>query len=260
MRSAVLALLAPVILCLTACERRPDPARVMVVAAARTTDVFREAGRRFEARGGVEVVFSFDSSSNLARQVMAGAPADVLICADRRWMDDVTAAGAIRAETRQDLLANELVMIAPAGAALEVHPTRDFDFAARLPQVRRIAVGDPAHVPAGRYARQTLESLGWWDGLRTRLVPTLDARAALRLVEIGEADAGIVYATDPRNSDKVDVVARFPADLHEPIRYPIALCSESEAAADFIAFLRTAQMTEVFEQAGFRVLPAAGER
>jgi molybdate transport system substrate-binding protein len=238
----------------------PAPAPLTVFAAASTRDVLQEAGRRFEARKGVRVVFSFDASSNLARQIKSGAPADVFISADVRWMDDLAAAGAIRAETRQDLLANDLVMIAPAGEEFEVETTKDFDFAARLPQVKRIAVGDPAHVPAGWYAKQVLESLGWWDALQGLLVPALDVRAALRLVEIGEADAGIVYSTDARQSDKVVVVAEFPSGLHAPIRYPVALCKDSTAAVAFVAFLRTSEMTEVFERAGFRVIPGPGGR
>jgi molybdate transport system substrate-binding protein len=205
-------------------------------------------------------VFSFDASSSLARQIKLGSPADVYISADQRWMDDVESAGAIRAGTRQDLLANDLVVVAPAGRAFDLVVSSDFDFTARLPQVRRIAVGDQSHVPAGRYARQALESLGWWDALAPLLVPALDVRAALRLVEIGEVDAGIVYATDAAVSDRVVIVAAIPAGLHEPVHYPVALCSDSAAAAEFAAFLRTADMAAVFQQAGFRVLAPPSPR
>jgi molybdate transport system substrate-binding protein len=175
-------------------------------------------------------------------------------------MDDVAAAGAIRADTRQDLLGNDLVMVAPASEDFEVETTKDFDFAARRPQVKRIAVADPAHVPAGWYAQQALESLGWWDSLQGLLMPAQDVRTALRLVEIGEADAGIVYATDARQSDKVVVVAEFPSRLHEPIRYPVALCRESAAAEAFVKFLRSAEMIDVFERAGFHVIPGPAGR
>lgn len=244
------------------CERHGSSAvnsgatRITVFAAASTTDVLQEAGRRFKAATRTEVTFSFDASSNLARQIKAGAPADLFISADEKWMDDVAAAGGIRPATREDLLGNELVLIAPAGKRFEVKMARDFDFAAALPQVQRIAVGDPSHVPAGRYARQALEALGWWTGLERRLIPAQDVRAALRLIEMGEADAGIVYATDARQSDKVAVVAAFPTDTHEPVRYPIALCTNAgEPAAAFQRFLRSPEMTTVFEKAGFRVLP-----
>lgn len=244
---------------LAACDHqatapRPPGDQVTVFAAASTADVLREAAARFEQRTGIPVALSSDASSNLARQIEAGAPADVFISADERWMDDVANAGAIRPGTRQDLLGNDLVMIAPAGAPFDVRPEKGFDFAASLPGVRRIAVGDPAHVPAGRYARQALESLGWWDSLQPLLLAAADVRAALRLVEIGEADAGIVYASDARASDKVAVVAVFPAGLHDPVRYPLALCRNTPAARELAAFLRSPEMIGVFTDAGFRVL------
>ena len=138
--------------------------------------------------------------------------------------------------------------------------TKDFDFAASLPQIKRIAVGDPSHVPAGRYARQSLESLGWWNSLQGLLVPALDVRAALKLVEIDEADAGIVYATDAKQSDKVRVVAAFPSETHDPIRYPVAVCKDgSQVAIEYLRFLRTTEMKQVFEHAGFVVLRPSGD-
>jgi molybdate transport system substrate-binding protein len=233
----------------------PDPGRPFVVfAAASTTDVIGEAARRFQENTGVNVVLSFDSSSNLARQIKAGAPVDVFLSADEAWMNDLEAAGAVRTESRIDLLSNELVLITPTDKPLELRPTTDFDFVVRLPQVKRIAVGDPAHVPVGRCARQTLESLRWWATLQPLLIQTQDARAALRLVELGEADAGIVYVTDAQSSKKVGVAAIFPSHLHEPIRYPIAACKNSPTATQFIEYLRSVEMSRIFEQAGFRTL------
>ena len=264
-----------VVIMLVGCARTPATTTapvqaagktLTVFAAASTTDVLREAGRRYEAATGTKVTFSFDSSSNLAKQINAGAPADVFISADQKWMDDIAAAKAVQTETREDLLGNELVLIAPAapGEGFEVKMTKDFDFAAALPQIKRIAVGDPSHVPAGMYARQSLESLGWWKALEPLLIPAQDVRAALRLVEMGEADAGIVYATDakaPGQASKVIVVAMFPTDSHEPIRYPIALCKDAKpGAADFLRFLRSVEIEQVFQQAGFQVLPQAASR
>lgn len=242
----------------TACSRpSPAPQPLMVFAASSTTDVMRQAGQRFEDATGVHVAFSFDSSSNLAKQIAAGSPADVYLSADENWMDQLTAAGAVHDGTRRDLLANELVLIVPLDAEdVAVQMSRDFDFVGRLPQVERIAVGDPDHVPAGRYARQALLALGWWDSLQRRLMPAQDVRAALRLVELREADAGIVYSTDAIASAEVKVVARFPAESHDPIVYPIAQCGDSVHAMDFIQFLESVEMTEVFLQAGFRVLTA----
>lgn len=246
---------------LPGCSRSDSVAHgkpLTVLAAASTTDVMRQAGARFEKATGYKVAFSFGSSASLARQIKAGSPADVFVSADEQWMDDLAAAGDIHKDTRTDLFANDLVLIARAAAPrFDVEMNRDFDFAAALPQVRRIAVGDPEHVPAGRYARQSLESLGWWNALHPLLIPAPDVRAALRLVEMGEADVGIVYATDAMASDKVTVIARFPDDSHDPIRYPIAQCSDSEGAATFIQFFRCAEMIAVCRQAGFRMLPQA---
>lgn len=260
-----LSLLVGLVILLGGCgERQPGvpsttmPAQIVVFAAASTTDVLREAGHRFgESHHGITVVFSFDASSSLARQIRAGAAADIFISADERWMDDAAAAGEIREGTRTALLGNSLVLIAPVrGNQPRVEMNRNFNLAASNPWMTRIAVGDPAHVPAGRYARQALESLGWWASVEPLLVPAQDVRAALRLVEIGETDAGIVYSTDAARSQRVTVVAEFPGDTHEPIRYPVALCNGAGAnAAEFVRFLRTTEMAGVFERAGFRVLP-----
>lgn len=246
--------------CSGGCDSRSpgatSPETLTVFAAASTTDVMREVGRRFTAASGVEVRFSFNSSSTLARQIKAGSPTDVFLSADQKWMDDVAAAGALVATSRQDLLENRLVLIAPTKQPFAAELSPQFDFTARLPHVKRVATGDPSHVPAGRYAQQALESLGWWPAFKPLIVPAQDVRAALRLVELGEADAGIVYATDVAHSDHVTIVATFPPDLHAPITYPIAHCRPSKAGAEFVAFLRRPEAIEVFEKAGFRVLPA----
>lgn len=255
--------LAAIALVLGSCagqEPPEEPGKLTVFAAASTAGVLQEAAGLFEERTGIRVALSFAASSTLARQIRAAAPADVFLSADRRWMDDAEAAGMIRPGTRRDLLANELLLIAPAGRGFQARTTPDFDFAARLPAIKRIAVGDPSHVPAGRYAAEALRALGWWDALRPRLVPAVDAVAAVRLVEMGEADAGIVYSTDARRCDKVEVVAAFASDLHEPIVYPVAQCTDAPAAARFIEFLLGSQMARVFEQAGFQAPPAARGR
>lgn len=228
---------------------------VTVFAAASATDIINEAASRFKQQTGVAVQCSFDSSSNLAKQIKAGAPADLFISADEKWMDDAQAAGVIQADSRVDLLANELVLIAPKEHPFTVQMSTSFDVAASLPDVKRIAVGDPAHVPAGRYAKASLEWLGWWQAWESKLIPAQDVRAALRLVELGEADAGIVYSTDAMASTKVQVVGSFPAESHEPIHYPLAVCSKGgEEAKRFAAFLRSDEMAEVFRQHGFTVL------
>ncbi|MCG3130737.1 MAG: Molybdate-binding protein ModA [Phycisphaerae bacterium] len=271
MRTCAASLIVAAVVAACGCQKQPQNAAqapaapktraatgtLTVFAAASTTDVLHEAGTRFEARSGSNVVFSFDASSNLARQIKAGAPADVFLSADEKWMDDVEAAGMIEAATRRDLLGNRLVLVAPVGQSFEARMSADFDFAAKCPQVKRIAVGDPTHVPAGRYAREALESLGWWKGVEERLIPAQDVRAALRLVELGEADAGIVYATDAPASQRVVVIAAFPPETHAKIRYPVARCKNAgPAAAEFLRFLASGEMNEVFEAAGFERIGA----
>ncbi len=242
-----------------AASTTPEAATITVFAAASTVDVMNEAARLFREQKNVEVKCSFDSSSTLAKQIMAGAPADAFISADEKWMDEVEKAGAIDAKTRTNLLGNQLVLIAPVGKTFETKMEKGFDFAHALPANGRLALADPTHVPAGRYAQQALEWLGWWSAVEQRIVPAQDVRATLRLVENGEADAGVVYATDAKASSKVTVIAMFPAESHEPVCYPVALTAGAKPqAAEFLAFLQSDAMRRVFENAGFTVL--TGER
>jgi molybdate transport system substrate-binding protein len=255
----VLCLLAALAL-VVSCESKSCPKPVVkpeltVFAASSTAEVVTEAAARFERANRTHVKTSFGASSTLAQQIKAGAPADVFVSADEEWMDDLAKAGAIQAETRVDLLANSLVMVAPRGKGFAVEFSKGFDFAKALPNVKRIAVADPEHVPAGQYAREALEALGWWEGLKDRLAPALDVRAAVRLVEMGEADAGIVYASDAKASEKVEVVGTFPQETHKPIRYPVAACSKAGEARKFIEFLRSEEMSGVYKGAGFTVPP-----
>lgn len=262
-----LMLVALVSLALIGCEKKPETsaapappqqpaAQITVFAAASTTDVLREIARSYESTHNARVTFSFESSSTLARQIKAGSPAEIFVSADIKWMDDVAAAKAIKPESRENLLTNRLVLITPKAKPLTVTMAKDFDFAKALPASGKLAVGDPAHVPAGRYAKQGLEWLGWWKVVEGRLIAAQDVRAALRLVEMGEADAGIVYATDTKASDKVVIAATFPEESHDKVVYPIALCTDAKpAAAEFLAYLRSPDAAAVFEKAGFTMLP-----
>lgn len=243
-----------------ACSRSAAEQRkpVTVFAAASTRDVMRAIGAAYRQAKGVEVQFSFDSSSNLARQIKAGAPADVFVSADERWMDDIEAAGAINADTRQDLLANRLVLVTPKDSTLVIRAERGADLRS-ADKLAKLVMGDPTHVPAGRYGRQSLEWLGWWPSVESRVIAAPDVRAALRLVELGEADAGIVYSTDASASDKVRIVAAFPEESHDVIRYPVALTRTATTnAAGFLTFLRSPEATAIFERAGFTIVPPQG--
>lgn len=241
-----------------ACRPSVDDRRdvVTVFAAASTTDVLARIAAHYEQRTGVSVRTSFASSSTLAKQIEAGAAADLYVSANPGWMDYLTERGLVRADTRVDIASNTLVLVVPRGRAPAVRFEAGFPIGRALGP--RLALGDPDHVPAGVYARSALEALGWWDALADRVVPALDVRVALRFVELGEADAGIVYGSDAAASDRVEVVGAFPDAVVPPVRYPAALTARAgPAAAGFLAFLRGPEAAEELRRAGFVPLTGA---
>ena len=237
---------------LTAAEPQAGIQHLTVFAAASTTEAMNAVARAYEKTHPVSVTCSFGSSSMLAKQIEHGAPADVFLSADQTWMDYLSTRQAIVASSRFDLLGNNLVIIAPKGKLVVIRPEKGFAIDAAFSG--RMAIGDPSHVPAGIYTKEAFVSLGWWDALANRLAPTADVRAALKLVELDEVDVGVVYATDAQASTKVTVVATIASNLHQPIRYPMALTrTANPAAAEFLAYLRTSAATMVFTAAGFTV-------
>ena len=226
-----------------------------VFAAASLTDALRDVAALWEKAGRPAPRLSFASSSTLARQIDQGAPADLFASADERWMDDVAAHGLLAPGTRRNLLGNALVLVMPTAKARKVTIAPGRDLAALLGPSGRLAVGDPAHVPAGLYAKAALQHLGLWQGVAGRLAPAEDVRAALLLVERGEAPAGIVYATDAAVAPGVAVAGTFPAGSHPPIRYPFALTKHGDTAAGraLLSFLEGPQARAVFRRRGFVV-------
>ncbi|MBK1658340.1 molybdate ABC transporter substrate-binding protein [Paracraurococcus ruber] len=212
-------------------------APLTVFAAASLTDALRDLGQQWRARGNPAPRFSFAASSALARQIEQGAPADIFMSADEPWMDYVQDRGLVAAATRVSPIGNALVLIAPADSTARVTLARGTDLAALLGPRDRIATGDPSNVPVGRYAQAALTWMGQWDAVAPRLARTDNVRAALLLVERGEAPFGIVYETDARASQGVRSVAAFPAESHPPITYPFALTRRAEADAAARAFL-----------------------
>lgn len=236
-----------------AAEPRPP---LLVFAAASLTNVLQELGPAFEKESGRAVKFSFAASSTLARQIEAGAKADVFFAADTEWMDYLQARDLIDPATRVNLLGNRLVLIAPANSALQLKIAPGFALADALGKRGRLSTGDPDSVPVGRYARSALTSLGVWSQVADRLVRADNVRTALLFVERGEVPLGIVYATDAAIDPGVRVVDTFPASSHPPIVYPIALTKGADAdAARFIAFLRGPAARAVFERYGFLESP-----
>jgi molybdate transport system substrate-binding protein len=226
-----------------------------VFAAASLTDAMKDISTLWAQDGHQPLRLSFGSSSTLARQIEQGAPANVFASADEKWMDYLAQKNLIAADTRKDLLGNDLVLVVPANKPLHVTIAPNFDLLALLGPSGRLAVGDPAHVPVGIYAEQALRKLGWWDKVAPRLARTDDVRAGLLLVERGEVPAGIVYATDAAASKAVMVAGTFPADSHDPVSYPFAAvkAGDTPEARSLLTFLAGPQARAVFTRLGFKV-------
>lgn len=252
-----LAMLALALGAWSALDRRGAGREVTVYAASSLQPALEEAADLWLAQAGrappSSVRFSFGSSGQVARQVRGGAPAHVVVTADPAWMEWLVAADAVRAETALDFLANGLVVVGRRG----IGSAFVFEIPAEtlLRTVsNRVALGDPDHVPAGRYGRQALEAMGVWESLTGRLLTAASARDALRLVETGEADLGVVYASDAA-AGGADVLEMVPADLHDPIVYTLAATQEApHAAAEFMGFLFTPQARAVFVAHGLTPL------
>jgi molybdate transport system substrate-binding protein len=229
----------------------PPPAKVLVFAAASLREALDEAGRQYERQTGVKVLASYAASSTLAKQIESGAPADVFISADLEWMDYLASRELIAGGTRANLLTNRLVLICPVAARPQ--PTALMDV---LMAGERIAIANPDHVPAGKYARAALEHFDVWPKIQDKLLPTDNVRIALSLVARGEAPLGIVYRSDAKAEPQVRIVAEFPANSHPAIVYPAAAVAESKnkAAKQFLDYLRTPEARTIFQKHGFETL------
>ena len=253
--SRILGLFACLLLAVPALAQPRPP---LVLAAASLQEALNAAADAWAAKGHPRPILSFAASSALARQVVAGAPADLFLSADEAWMDQLAAAGRIRPGTRQDFAGNTLVLIAPAGRPRRFAVRPGIPLAAALAADRgeggRLATGAMDSVPAGRYARQALTRLGVWPQVSGRIAGAESVRAALALVARGEAPLGIVYATDAKAEPRVMVAGIFPEASHEPIRYPLALLktTTSPDAEPFRRFLLGAETRAILLRYGFR--------
>ena len=229
---------------------------ITVSAAISLKDALDELGPIFQVQqhrknggNGTAVTYNYGGSGTLARQIEQGAPVDVFFSAAEKQMDELAAQDLIVADTRYDLVGNALVLIAPVQSTA-LHNFQDLTGSV----VKTIALGETSTVPAGMYARQTLEHLGLLAALEKKVVYAKDARAVLTYVETGNADAGLVYQTDANTSPKVRVVAIAPADSHDPILYPAAVLRDSKnkpAARAFVDFLQGPDARAVFQKYGF---------
>jgi len=225
-------------------------APLTVFAAASLTDSLKAVAQAYKAKTGTEVTLSFGASSTLARQIEQGAGADLFVSADSDWMDYLQKKKLIADASRKNLVGNRLVLVAGPGAKpLKIAP--HFDLVGALGD-RRLALADPASVPAGKYAKEALTSLEVWDQVAPKVVQAENVRVALEYVARGEAPYGIVYATDAKVASAVRITGIFPENSHAPIVYPAALTkTASPSAKAFLDFLGSAQARGIFENAGF---------
>ena len=223
---------------------------LLVSAPASLTNVIGAVADDFEEETGIPILLNVAGSHLLAAQILEGAPVDVFISADTRQMDRVAAAGRIDPASRIDLLSNQLVGIVPSDRRGSLTAPADLARDA----IERIALGDPEVVPAGVYARRYLEVVGLWDAVAGKVAPAVSVRGALRAVEAGAVDAGIVYRTDALTSARVAVAFEVPPAAGPPIVYPAALAADTPspaAARRFLDYLRGDAASRVFEAAGF---------
>ena len=227
---------------------------VLFFAAASLQTALNAIGAEWKKDTGKTVTFSYAASSALAKQIENGAPADLFASADLEWMDWAQEKKLIKTETRKTLLGNTLVLIAHADdkTALKIGP--NVPLAAALGE-GRLALGNPASVPIGKYAQAALTALGVWGDLAPRIAATDNVRATLALVARGEAKLGVVYATDARTEPKVRVVDKFPAATHPPVLYPVAMTvnATNPDASAFLGYLSSPAAIKIFEGQGFDV-------
>ena len=224
----------------------------LVLAAASLQESLNAAADAWAARRHERPILSFASSSALAKQIDAGAPADIFISADEPWMDDVARHGLVKPGTRTSFLGNRLVLVAPAATAKPVAIRPGFPLA-RLLGDGKLAMGEVSSVPAGKYGKEALARLGIWDAVSGKVAGADSVRSALALVERGEAPYGIVYATDALAAKTVKVVGVFPENSHAPITYPVAVltASTSPEAEAFRRFLISGAGKAIFRRYGF---------
>jgi molybdate transport system substrate-binding protein len=234
----------------------PAAPTFVVFAAASLTEALDELDGAFTAQTHIRVKASYAASSVLAKQIEAGAPADVFFSADHEWMDYLEQRKLLRTGTRRDVLGNELVLIAPADSAVRLKIAPGFALAQSLGD-GRLASADPDSVPAGLYGRAALTKLGVWDSVQSRLARAENVRAALAYVARGETPLGIVYRTDAQAEKRVRVVDVFPEDTHPPILHPAALTANAQPQAQkYLEFLFGPAAQEIFRRYGFRIVNA----
>lgn len=242
-----------IVACLLAGEAQAEEGKIKVFAAASLTDVMNVLAKQYSQQSGVQIVPVYGGSGTLAKQLEQGAPGDLFISADEKWMQYLKDKQLVQTATIKPWLGNRLVMITPLAKPLTIKPDAATDISQQAPGYW--CTGDTQSVPVGIYAKQSLTQLGWWEKLKTRLVSTQDVRATLNLVERDECDVGIVYASDAQSSAKVKLAGEFPENSHVPIVYPMALLPQASAATTaFYRYLQSAEARKLLASYGFKPL------
>ncbi|MFE0756210.1 molybdate ABC transporter substrate-binding protein [Inquilinus sp. NPDC058860] len=228
---------------------------ITVFAAASLKDALDAVKAQWQAESEHKATISYAASSALAKQIEAGAPADVFISADLDWMNYLADRKLIRPETRSTLLGNRIVLVAPKDSAVQLAIAPDFELAEALGD-GHLAMADVKAVPAGKYGQAALETLGVWNSVKDKVAQAENVRATLALVSRGEAPLGIVYQTDAAADPGVKIVGTFPADSHPPILYPVAVLAGSDKpeAQAFVEYLKSPAAKPLFEKQGFTVV------
>ncbi len=235
--------------------RRTASQTITVFAAASLKNALDAAAAAYKSKTGVDATISYANSMALAKQIEAGAPAEIFLSADATSIDYLAAKNLIQPKTRFDLLGNALVLIAPRASKLEQVALTTDAFAAAIGS-GKIATGNIASVPVGKYAKDALDKLGLWSVVEPHLAFTDNVRSALMFVAREEAPLGIVYLTDAKSEPKVKIVATFPSNSHPPIVYPVALTASAkgDAPEKFLAFLKSQEAGAIFVEQGFTTL------
>ncbi|HCD5123492.1 TPA: molybdate ABC transporter substrate-binding protein [Vibrio parahaemolyticus] len=223
-----------------------------VYAASSMTNAIDEIAQDFKEKYDVTVTPVYGGSSSIARQIINGAPADVFISANTKWMDYLVDEGVIDSDNVTNLVRNSLVLIAPQSSSLAVFNFADANAWEAALNDSRLALGNPTSVPAGMYAKESLTTLGVWKDIQTKVAPAKNVRLALALVERGEAPLGVVYKTDAQLTSKVKIVGEFASDTHAAIVYPAAVVNDSTESRQFFQYLKSEDAKRVFAHYGFQ--------
>lgn len=228
-----------------------EPVTITVYAAASLTDVLTEIIDSFQVNNNVKVVTNMASSGTLARQIEQGEVPDLFLSASKKWGDYVDSLGHKIGDYKKPFAKNDLVLIAPLDSKLgELTIDSSLNMLEMLGDWR-LSIGDPEHVPAGKYAQDALKYFGWYNDLEPKFLPAKDVRSALMVVEMGESPLGIVYRSDAQKSAKVKILGSFPKQSHKPITYVAVVCKDNQATVDFYNFINCEAMLPIWSKYGF---------